>query len=174
MSVLKYIQPSIGMPRKNIHFREITAGDETLQKTMLLVALWTPDDQPDHDVSILELPTIKEYYHDWGREGDFGLFALNIDQQPIGLVQIRYKSCPTKQFSSFPELAISVLPEYQGQGVASALLDELLVRTRCLDTGIRLGVHPDNHLAISLYKRFGFSVYEIASSSYPQMIRLSQ
>lgn len=63
-------------------FKEVTASDVELQKELLLVALWTPDDEPDHDPKVLELAHIKAYFEEWGRAGDLGLFALNqFDEQ---------------------------------------------------------------------------------------------
>ncbi|WP_425635527.1 GNAT family N-acetyltransferase [Vibrio owensii] len=139
-----------------------------LQKKLLLVALWTPDNEPEHNPKILEAPHIKEYYSQWGKSGDLGFFAFSSDDKPMGLIQLRYKSSQTQKYSDYPEIAIAVHKEYRGLGVASALLQHLIEESK---TGLRLGVHPQNISAISLYEKFGFRVYEVARSGYPQMVR---
>lgn len=154
-----------------MNFREITVTDSELQKSLLFVALWTPDDEPDHDMKVLELPHIKEYFDDWGQEGDFGLFALDDTGGEMGIVQVRYKSSLTECHADCPELALAVNPLYRGQGVASVLMRELLVRTDNLEVGVRLGVHPKNKAAISLYEKFGFETYQVVESGYLQMYR---
>ena len=155
-------------------FREITASDSELQKSLLFVALWTPDDEPDHELQVLELPHIKEYFDDWGQKGDFGLFALDKTNDIMGIVQIRFKSSLTELHADCPELALAVNPLYRGQGVASALMRELLIRTDNLEMGVRLGVHPKNKAAISLYEKFGFETYQVVESGYFQMFRPNQ
>lgn len=56
------------------------------------------------------------------------------------------------------EVGISVLKEYWGQGLASALLGELLEWTKNYSNIVRLELEvvSDNERAIQLYQRFGF------------------
>ncbi|USD62075.1 GNAT family N-acetyltransferase [Vibrio sp. SCSIO 43140] len=149
-------------------FSEIKAGNIQLQKELLLIALWTPDDEADHSPEVLELPHIKAYYENWGREGDIGFFAMSPDSTPMSIVQARYKSSQTKAYSDYPEVAIAIHPNYRGQGIASALMEQLIKST---PSGLRLGVHPKNTSAIKLYEKYGFRTYEVAESGYAQMVR---
>lgn len=154
-----------------MRFQLVNESDVELQKEFLLVAMWTPDDEPDHKPAILEVPHIKEYYSGWGKDGDLGFFAFSGENKPMGLIQSRYKSSPTQKYSDCPEIAIAVHPDYQGRGVASSLMLHLIENsTTCL----RLGVHPQNVLAIKLYEKFGFRIYEVAKSGYPQMVRVDE
>ncbi|GAL35315.1 hypothetical protein JCM19240_3685 [Vibrio maritimus] len=117
------------------------------------------------------MPHIKEYYSDWGKDGDIGFFALSPDNKPIGLIQLRYKSSQTQKYADYPEIAMAVHPDYRGLGVASSLMQHLIDNS---NSGLRLGVHPLNISAIKLYQKFGFCVYEVAKSGYPQMMREKQ
>ena len=157
-----------------MNFREVTPSDSELQNGLLFVALWTPDDEPDHDLQVLELPHIKEYFDDWGQAGDFGLFALDDAGGVMGLVQIRYKSSLTELHADCPELALAVNPAFRGRGVASALMRELFSNTDQSALGVRLGVHPKNNVALSLYEKFGFETYQVVESGYLQMFRPNQ
>ncbi|MCA9182568.1 MAG: GNAT family N-acetyltransferase [Planctomycetales bacterium] len=53
---------------------------------------------------------------------------------------------------------VSVLPTFQRQGLADALIRRALERARklCLRT-VTLQLHTDNHAALALYKRHGFT-----------------
>ncbi len=153
-----------------MNFRTITAADEEQQKKLLLVALWTPEDQPNYPESVLDEPHIKEFYSQWGKQGDEGIFALDYAGRVIGLAQVRHKSSPTHQYRDYPELAIAVADSHRGQGVAAKLMRELLSRLRLTAPGVRLGVHPQNKAAAALYQKFGFVEYEVASSGFPQMV----
>ncbi|MDN3685958.1 GNAT family N-acetyltransferase [Vibrio sinaloensis] len=79
---------------------------------------------------------------DWGREGDLGYFAFDEQDNPAGIVQVRYKSSPTSMHRNLPELALAVLPEYRGQGVGLKLMEHILAQVEKTADGVRLGVHP--------------------------------
>lgn len=49
-----------------------------------------------------------------------------------------------------------ILPEYQGRGLASTLLEKSLIFVRAKGYQVKLEVHNTNVKAISLYKKFGF------------------
>ncbi|CAE6903758.1 FR47-like protein [Vibrio sp. B1FLJ16] len=151
-----------------MRFQVVKESDVELQKEFLLIALWTPDNEPNHKPDILDIPHIKEYYANWGKDGDLGFFAFSSEDKPVGLIQLRHKSSQTQKYADYPEIAIAVHPEYRGLGVASSLMQHLVENSV---SGLRLGVHPQNTSAIKLYEKFGFRVYEVAQSGYPQMVR---
>lgn len=67
------------------------------------------------------------------------------------------------------ELSIAVRKKFEGQGVGSALIGELLRFAR--ESGLRvvyLGVNAENERAIALYKRFGFE----ESGRHPQFFHI--
>ncbi|GAM71169.1 histone acetyltransferase HPA2 [Vibrio sp. JCM 19236] len=154
--------------------RLLHPSEAEIQKELLFTALWKPEDETPHTKADLELPHIKEYYQNWGKQGDLALVAVNGDDAPIGLIQIRHKTSVTKDHAEHPELAMAVFPEYHGKGIAKALFNELFTRIENTESGIRLGVHPKNQKAIGLYERFGFRVYDTPDKGYPQMVWLAE
>ena len=71
-------------------------------------------------------------------------------------------------------LAVSVLEEYRGRGIASTILEEYM--KSCDDTLV-LDCLEDNTIAIHLYKKFGFKVIEHyigfnVSEPYPKCVRM--
>ncbi|MAQ99464.1 MAG: GNAT family N-acetyltransferase [Oceanospirillaceae bacterium] len=153
----------------NIQIRRLTPADAELQKELIYIALWDHPDEPRRPVNVLEHPVVRAYYEDWGREGDIGLLAVSNDR-PAGFIQLRTKECVTEEYASFPELSIAVFPEFHRQGVAGILWNALCEEARDQFPGVRLGVHPRNDAAITLYKKLGFTVYAHPPGAYPQMV----
>ena len=61
------------------------------------------------------------------------------------------------RYSHRAELSVTVLKEYWGKGIASALLEKLVCFSKKASyRSIYLDVRADNERAISLYKKFGF------------------
>ena len=54
---------------------------------------------------------------------------------------------------------IQLLPEFQGQGIGSALITQELDRVEMMDIPMRLRVLKQNRQARKLYERLGFLVY---------------
>ena len=54
---------------------------------------------------------------------------------------------------------IQLLPEFQGQGIGSALITQELDRVEMMDIPMRLRVLKQNRQARKLYERLGFVVY---------------
>jgi ribosomal protein S18 acetylase RimI-like enzyme len=74
--------------------------------------------------------------------------------QLIGLVAA-YCNDPSG-FTAFIT-SVSVLPAYQGQGIAAQLLDNCLKQLRMQGFGlVKLEVNPQNEKAAALYKKYGF------------------
>ena len=56
---------------------------------------------------------------------------------------------------------LAVLPDFQGRGIGTALLDEVATRARTRDCAkITLEVHDSNDGAKRLYRRFGFGPWD--------------
>lgn len=64
-------------------------------------------------------------------------------------------------------ISLAVLPAYRGSGIVSLLVTELLVtlRKRAIEE-VRLEVRTDNHPAIQLYQRLGFTKGSVIQGYY--------
>jgi ribosomal protein S18 acetylase RimI-like enzyme len=79
---------------------------------------------------------------------------------------------------SIPEIAMGVLPDYQGQGIGTQLLEELIqIGNERNMSAICLSVREDNSAAVRLYERLGFcringseKINRVGTTSY-KMIR---
>lgn len=151
-----------------MQIKDVSINDIDSHKEILFLAMWKPENQIQYDFNIMEAPHVKAYYDKWNKkENDIGLFLMD-GNKVAALAQLRKKRSPTIRFSDIPELVVAVKPEYQGQGIATQLINELIQRNP--SRGIRLNVHPENKKAISLYHKLGFEIYYEDEEGFISMI----
>lgn len=110
---------------------------------------------------VQKAPLLARYAQGWGREGDFGVVALQND--------VALGACWARQFpanepgfgflsAQIPEISLAVRPESRGYGVGSALLQALIAAapTRCV--ALSLSVRIDNRVPVALYRKSGFEI----------------
>ena len=86
------------------------------------------------------------------------ILVAEVDDQVIGLLD--FSSGHRKRIAHTGEFGMSVLKEYRGLGVGTALLTSLIDWARKHDKieKINLMVHSTNTAAIAAYKKMGFAV----------------
>jgi len=133
--------------------RALTTDDEPIVWEMLMHAA--------HESEIAAVQSqacLAGYAANWGRAGDMGFVAV-YEQQPIGAAWLRLWKGQERGFGyiadEIPELAISVLPEYCGNGIGSKLLLRLIEAASKSYPAISLNVRGSNP-AVRLYQRVGF------------------
>lgn len=89
------------------------------------------------------------------------MLLAKLGQEIIAVASIGGNS--KEKFQHVGELGISILKEYWGQGLGSALMEELLSWAKDYSPleKIKLAVVKENVTAIALYKKFGFKVVAI-------------
>lgn len=142
--------------------RPAIQADEPFLWQMLLLAAHLDDDGPATLATAKTHPALSKYVHDWGRETDAGCLALDpSSQQPIGAAWMRLFNREEQPLlagdEAIPELAIAVLPAYQGQGVGMQLLTHAIQAARARYSAVVLSVRTTNS-AKALYERVGFVV----------------
>jgi len=147
---------------QNIKYRIATFEDLPFLKEMLYEAvLWS---QPHHRPPLDELlsePELEKILHNWGEQSvDFGIIALDVDNNPIGAVWYRYftKDNPSFGFvdENTPELGNAVKAEMRSKGIGKSLLEKILSHARGKRIlKISLSVQPENFARL-LYEKIGF------------------
>lgn len=139
--------------------REVEAADQPILWELLYEALWEPPTSPKRPRSVLSNPHVATYVQDWGsNETDLGFLALS----PEGGAFYDDKT---------PQLGIAVFPEFQGQGLGTSLFTRYLAAASTRFPRVSLGVHPENHTAIRLYRRFGFYQFATGHGGYLNMVK---
>lgn len=137
-----------------INFREATKNDLTFLSEILVNAAVASG----VNISVEDLvthPDSYQYVEEFPKGTDVGIVAETVEGHLVGAAWIR--SLPTDAHAinePLPELTMGVMPDYQRMGIGRKLLEELYKAALAKGISkISLGVHKDNHPAISLYRK---------------------
>ena len=150
----------------NTIIRKIRPGEHDLLREFLYQAIYLPEGMEPPPRSVMDLPELQIYIADFGtRPGDHCLIA-EAGEKVVGAAWCRIMEDYGHIDSSTPSLAISLLPEYRGQGIGTQLLNGLLLLLR--ENGYRrasLSVQKENP-ALRLYQRTGFRIVAEKGTEY--------
>lgn len=130
---------------------------------VLYYASWSQhQDGVTHD-DIRDDPYLARYVQGWGRRGDLGVIGEK-GGDLVGAAWVRLLVGEEQNDISFvdaetPELAIAVLPGWEGNGHGTTLMRELIARSRGVYPGMVLTVREVNP-AVRLYERLGFQTVD--------------
>lgn len=136
-------------------FRPATAADEPFLWEMLLAAIHLPAGAPPPPREILHTPDLARYVDGWGRPGDCGVIASDLEGHLLGAAWLRLMRGYGWVDDQTPELSMAVAPGQRGAGLGTQLLRQLLAMTSAQYPRVSLSVSPDNP-ALKFYLRFGF------------------
>ena len=141
----------------SLTIRPITESDYPMLEDFLYHAIFQqPDEEPVPREIIFE-PEIFIYIKNFGKKDDCGMVA-ELDNKIVGIAWTRIIPAYGNLDGNTPELAISTLPQYRGQGIGTALMTRLFDALR--ERGyIRtsLSVQKDNP-AVRFYRRLGYII----------------
>lgn len=124
----------------------------------------TPDDlQFLYRVSAEAMCPVVEALHGSGKqdkEKEFRKYKENFEPEKIQVIQFNGKDIGRLRVVRSPESiyigGIQILPEFQGKGVGSAIVSDLIKESHKLHIPITLEVHDVNTRAMAFYKKYGF------------------
>jgi ribosomal protein S18 acetylase RimI-like enzyme len=156
--------------------REVEAADQPILWDLLYEALWDPPTSPRRPKSVLSNPHIAAYVQDWGSNGtDLGFLAISHEGSVAGGILSRLLLPPLQGGAFYdantPQLGIAVFPAFQRQGLGTTLFTKYLAAASTRFPRVSLGVHPENHAAIRLYRRFGFYQFATGNGGYLNMVK---
>lgn len=167
--------------RPHVAVRDAVASDGDLLVDMLLEAVnWNGEHHTRRGV--LATPRLARYAIGWGRQGDLGLVAIDLDgprglHVPVGAAWIRSFPGTEPGFgyvaSGVPELSLAIVPGRRRLGIGRALLAALISRLR--EHGVErvsLSVARANVPAMRLYEQAGFVPVEDAASSTVESVTM--
>ena len=155
---------------------QVGAADQAILWDLLYEALWDPPTSPRRPRSVLSDARMAAYVQDWGSKGtDLGFLAVTHEGTVAGGILSRLLLPPLQGGAFYdadtPQLGIAVFPGFQRQGLGTALFKTYLAAASTRFPRVSLGVHPENHVAIRLYKRFGFHPFATGNGGYLNMVK---
>lgn len=158
-----------------MHFviREIRAEEYPLLNDFLYEAIFVPEGQTPPPRSILKRAELRVYVDGFGTGyADAGLVA-ECDGRVIGAVWVRDMPDYGHVEDGVPSFAISILPESRGQGVGTALMQEMLseLHRRRFDRA-SLAVQKANY-ALRMYCSLGFEIVDENDEEYIMVCKLN-
>jgi ribosomal protein S18 acetylase RimI-like enzyme len=155
--------------------RPIKSSEIYLLEDFLYNAVFQKDESKPIPRSVVDEPSVKVYIEDYGRPDDLCLVAES-DGKVIGCVWTRILDGIVKGFgnldSETPEFAISVLKDFRGYGIGTALMKtmlELLKKHGFKKTS--LAVQKENY-AVKMYKKLGFRILRETDEEYIMVCEL--
>ncbi|MCH8549950.1 MAG: GNAT family N-acetyltransferase [Balneolaceae bacterium] len=143
----------------HVDVRPLLQDDHNFLRIALYHAIHIPPGADAPPPEIVDHPELALYVDRWmQRPGDMG-FKAEFKSEPIGAIWLRIWGDEEQGFGFLeqdtPELSMSVLPGYRGQGIGTLLLHRLLETAESRFKAISLSVSISNP-ALRLYKRTGF------------------
>ena len=166
----------MGTTSTPVLIRQVEALDQAILWDLLYEALWDPPSGPRRPRSVLSLPYIAVYVENWGsREADLGFLAITDSGSVAGGILSRLLIPPLQGGAFYdhhtPQLGIAVFPAFQNQGIGTSLFTQYLAAASLRSPRVSLSVHSENHIAIKLYKSFGFQQFATGAGGYLNMVK---
>lgn len=154
------------MKQSELIIRAMQPEEYPLLREFLYQAIFLPESAVPPSRSVIDLPELQIYIADFGTQFGDHCLAAEVNGNIVGTVWSRIMADYGHIDKDTPSLAISLLPEYRGQGIGTKLLNDLL--SLLCEKGFRqvsLSVQKKNP-AVRLYKRAGFQILEEKGTEY--------
>ena len=151
--------------------RPLRSDERALLDDFIYEAIFIPEGVEPPPRSIIEEPGVRVYVENWGAPDDLCLVA-ECDGTVCGAVWTRIIAGYGHLDDSTPEFAISLLPQYRGKGIGTALMRAQLELLR--ERGYKqtsLAVQKANY-AVRMYKAVGFEIIDENEEEYIMLCRL--
>lgn len=150
----------------DFRIRHLLPGEERLMKRFLYEALFVPGGSDPPPEEITESPGLQVYIKDFGKYKDDHCLVSEAESRVVGMIWCRIMNDYGHVDDETPSLALSVLKEYRGRGIGTALLKEMLSLLKSLGyPGVSLSVQKENRAA-GLYLKAGFHTVRETEEEY--------
>ena len=152
--------------------RELRETEYELLNDFLYEAIFIPEGAEAPDRSIIDLPELQIYVENFGKNDPDRCLTAESDGKILGAVWTRIMNDYGHIDENTPSLAISLYPEYRGQGIGTDLMRHMISLLRNMGfQQASLSVQKANY-AVRMYQKLGFRVYRENEEEYIMLIRL--
>ena len=129
----------------NYTIRELSIDERDVLEIFLYHAIYIPEGITPPPFGIIKQPELQVYIERFGeQDGDICLVA-EFDSKIVGAVWVRIMNDYGHISDDMPSLAISLLPEYRGKGIGTALMQSMQeIVSKQGYKGISLSVQKQN------------------------------
>ena len=144
----------------NYTIRKLKKEEVKILDIFLYEAIFIPEGVEAPPTEIINQPELQVYVEGFGeRNGDI-CFVAESDDKIVGAVWVRIMKDYGYVDDETPSFAISLLKEYRGQGIGTALMKRMLAELQaCGYKKTSLAVQKQNY-AVKMYKNVGFEIVD--------------
>lgn len=143
-----------------INIRKIQPQEIPVLDDFLYEAIFIPQGVEPPPRSIIEQDDLQVYVREFGEEPHDHCLVAEVDGKIAGAVWVRIMDDYGHVDDQTPSLAISLYPEYRGQGIGTQLLNQMLDMLRQKGyPQVSLSVQKENY-ALRMYQKAGFETVE--------------
>lgn len=158
----------------NYIIRTLYPSEYSLLEEFLYQAIFVPKGQQPPPRSVLQSPALRVYVDGFGQSPHDRAFAAAAEGRVAGAVWVRIMDDYGHVDSETPSFALSLLPEFRGQGLGTALLHAMLDQLRQAGYAqASLAVQKDNYAA-RMYQRAGFQILRETEEEFIMVCPLSE
>lgn len=142
------------------HIRNIQPQEIPVLDDFLYEAIFIPQGVVPPPRSIIEQEDLQVYVRGFGESPHDHCLVAECDGKIVGAVWVRVMDDYGHVDNQTPSLAISLYPDYRGQGIGTQLLHQML--ELLLQKGyaqVSLSVQKENY-ALRMYQKAGFKIME--------------
>ena len=152
--------------------REIQKQEYPLLDNFLYEAIFVPKGIEPPPKTIIASPELQVYIEHFGEsKDDWGLVA-EVDGKIVGAVWVRIMNDYGHIDDEMPSLAISLYKEYQGFGIGTAMMKEILALLKSHGyKHVSLSVQKANYAA-KMYLKIGFEIVREIEEEYIMICHL--
>ena len=152
---------------RNIQPQEIPVLDDFLYE-----AIFIPQGVVPPPRSIIEQDDLQVYVRGFGDDPHDHCLVAEVDGKIAGAVWVRIMDDYGHVDDQTPSLAISLYPEYRGQGIGTQLLNRMLDMLRQKGyPQVSLSVQKENY-ALRMYQKAGFETVEERGEEVLMVVRM--
>ena len=146
--------------------REMKAEEYPHLRGFLYEAIFQREGEAAPPKNIVEEPALQQYIKDFGMRKDDICLCADAAGKLVGAVWARDIDGYGNTGRGIPELALSLYPQYRGQGIGTQLLRQMLCLLRDKEyRKVSLAVQKDNY-ALRMYQKAGFQIVSENSEEY--------
>ena len=142
------------------HIRNIQPQEIPLLDDFLYEAIFIPQGVVPPPRSIIEQEDLQVYVRGFGESPHDHCLVAECDGKIVGAVWVRLMDDYGHLDDQTPSLAISLYPDYRGQGIGTQLLRQMMELLRQEGYAqVSLSVQKENY-ALRMYQKAGFAIVE--------------